>query len=276
MAILRQPKKLSYLRILLYGKPGSTKTRTSYSAAMVEELSPVLVLESGGNPESTFDYDPIPTIVTLQKLADLNDPYDWLAKGASPQHKFAKAMGFDWKPRTIIIDGITDVQRTSFGKVTGNQNIGPGDFGSRVTQQHFGTVLEQMTRMSKSFYQLPYHIIVTALEKNQTNQAGALIRIAPLIWGQSENEISGYALAVARLVHSTAVSGRVTAYLKSTKQKVGDDDSVALWTPDGIIQAKDQYGRMPKFTVGTTMRDIYDYVYSGEGAYIDPSLNGGA
>lgn len=273
MSYLRKPDKQSYLRILFYGKPGSTKTRTSYSAAFVKALSPVLVLESGGNPESTYDYLPSPTIVTMEKLKDLNGPYDWLVKGAKPDHVFAQAFELEQAPKTVIVDGITDVQRTSFGKVTGNETLGPGDFGGRVQRQHFGTVLEQMTRMAKSFYSLPYHVIVTALEKNQNNDQGNLLRIAPLIWGQSENEISGYALAVARLVHQSAVSPVVKQFLKSDGQTVGKDDSVALWMPDGIIQAKDQYGRLPKFTVGTTMEMVYDHIYQGEGSYRDPSAS---
>jgi hypothetical protein len=209
----------------------------------------------------------------MEKLKDLNAPYDYLLKGAQPNHVFAKAFGLTQAPKTVIIDGITDVQRTSFGKVTGNEALGPGDFGGRVQRQHFGTVLEQMTRMSKSFFSLDYHVIVTALEKNQNNDQGTLIRIAPLIWGQSENEISGYALAVARLVHQSAVSPVVKQFLKGDGQTVGRDDSVALWMPDGIIQAKDQYGRIPKFTVGTTMEMVYNHVYQGDGSYRDPSAN---
>jgi len=270
LSTLRNVQKLSYLRLLLYGKPGSTKTRTSYSAALCDELYPTLVLESGGNPESTYDYERLPWIITLDKLEDMNAPYDWINTGCSPDHKFAKAFGFTEAPKCVIIDGITDVQRLSFGKLTGNMNIGPGDFGSSVTQRHFGTVLEQMTRMSKLFFKLPIHVIVTALEKNASDTSGNLVRVAPLIWGQSETEVSGYALAVGHLTHGSAVSGRVKSYLKSTKQVLGEDDSVVKWSPDGVMQAKDQYGRLGKFMVSPTMRKIYDHIYSGDGAYIDP------
>lgn len=270
MSTLRNVQKLSYLRMLLYGKPGSTKTRTSYSAALCDELYPTLVLESGGNPESTYDYERLPWIITLDQLEDMNAPYDWIDGGCKPTHKFAKAFGFDEAPKCVIIDGITDVQRLSFGKLTGNAKLGPGDFGSSVTQRHFGTVLEQMTRMAKLFFKLPTHVIVTALEKNATDSSGNVVRVAPLIWGQSETEVGGYALAVGHLTHGSAVSGRIKAYLKNTKQSLGDDDSVAKWSPDGVMQAKDQYGRLPKFMVAPTMRKIYDYIYSGEGAYIDP------
>lgn len=270
MAQLRQPDKRAYIKMLVYGQPGSTKTRTTYSAALVDEMWPVLVLESGGNPESTFSYERIPYIVKLEQLKDLNDPYDWFTKGCKPAHRFAKE--FDIPPvKTIIIDGITDVQRMSFGLVTGNQRLGPGDIGARVERQHFGSVLNQMTRMTKHYFSLDCHVLITALEKHQTNQAGALIRIAPLIWGQSENEVSGYALVNARLIHHSNISAGVKQYLKKTKQTINNNDSIAYFEPEGIIQAKDQYGRLPSFMTAPTMRKIYDAIYSGEGAFVDPS-----
>ena len=271
MANLRQPDRRSYLKMLWYGQPGSTKTRTTYSAALVDELWPVMVLESGGNPESSFSYERIPYIVELEKLKDLNDPYNWIEAGCKPTHKFAKQFGFTEPIKTVILDGITDIQRMSFGLVTGNQRLGPGDIGSRVERQHFGSVLNQMTRMAKYYFNLKCHVLVTALEKHQTNTAGSLIRIAPLIWGQSENEVSGYALVNARLVHNTNVSGAVKQYLKRTKQEVGKNDSVVFFEPEGLIQAKDQYGRLPSYMTAPTMRKVYDAIYSGEGAFVDPS-----
>lgn len=271
MATLRKPDSQAYLKILWYGQPGSTKTRTSYSAALVDKLYPALVLESGGNPESTFSYERLPHIVQLEQLKDLNDPYDWIVKGMKPAHKFAKQFDLTEPVKCVIIDGITDVQRMSFGQVTGNQRLGPGDIGSRVERQHFGSVLNQMTRMAKHYFSLNIHVMVTALEKHQTNQAGALIRIAPLIWGQSENEVSGYALVNARLVHNTNVSGAVKQYLKKTGQTIGKNDSIAFFEPEGVIQAKDQYGRLPSYMTAPTMQKVYDAIYTGDGAYNDPT-----
>lgn len=271
MANLRHPDKRSYLRMLWYGQPGSGKTRTTYSAALVDELWPVLVLESGGNPESAFSYERLPYIVEIEQLKDLNDPYDWIDKGCPSAHRFAKQFELTEPVRTIIIDGITDVQRLSFAQVTGNRKLGPGDIGARVERQHFGSVLNQMTRMAKYYFSLKCHVLVTALEKHQNNSAGALIRIAPLIWGQSENEVSGYALVNARLVHNTNVSGSVKQYLKKTGQVVGSNDSVAFFEPEGLIQAKDQYGRLPSYMTAPTMRKVYDAVFSGDGAFVDPS-----
>jgi hypothetical protein len=247
-----------YLRLLFYGKPGSTKTRTAASASLDERTAPVLMLNAAGNPLSIRDYDPAPTIIDLEELADVNAPYDWIRGGQKENHPFCKKFELEPPYKTLIVDQLTDLQRMSFAHVTGSKNIGPGDYPQRVQRQHFGSVLSQMVNFAKLYFSLPIHVIMTALEKTTVNDMTGAVTYSPLLWGQSDTEVPGYSYVVARLVHRSQVSKNV---LKIVEDADKNTVSVAFFIPGGTFYAKDQYGALGTYMADPSIARMVDLIY---------------
>ncbi len=253
-----------YLRLLMYGQAGSTKTRTAATAALDPRTSPVLWFDSGGNPISIRDYPQKPDIIKITKLEDYNPFYNWLRDGQKETDPIVKA--FDLRPpyKTVVIDGITSTQRKSFAVVTGNQNIGPGSFPQQVEIQHFNKVLAQMVNFGELFfYELPIHVIMTALEAEKTVETTGSILYRPLLWGQSAGEIPGQALAVARMLHIERADARTKLAMQGLPEK---PVSVAVFRAGPNHVAKDQYGGLPDVMPNPTVTKMLDRIFGGAGA----------
>lgn len=250
-------EEADYLRILLYGKPGSTKTRTAASASLDERTAPTLLLNAAGNPLAIRDYDPAPDIIDLDELSDVNAPYDWIRRGQDPNHSFCKKYELNPPYRTLIVDQLTDLQRMSFAHVTGSKDIGPGEYPQRVQRQHFGSVLSQMVNFAKLYYSLPINVIMTCLEKTTTNEMTGAVTYSPLLWGQSDTEVPGYAYVVARLVHRSAVDKRT---LKVVEDADSSTVSVAFFMPGGTFIAKDQTGSLGRYMADPSVTKMVDRI----------------
>lgn len=252
------PNDMKYLRLLLYGDPGSTKTRTAASAALDPRTAPVLQLDISGNPVSIRDYQPQPDILTIEQLTDLNPVYNFLAKGQRESDPIVKEFNLRPPYKTIIIDGMTDTQRVSLGMVSGNDLNGPGDLPLETDYRVFGKVLGQMVKISKLFYALPMHVIMTSLEHSDKDERTGSINYKPLLWGQSSTEVAGYAFIVARLVHRTRVSEKVGVSDDTIDKNA---NSIALFKPSGKYVAKWQYGKGPTWMPDPTIGKIMDLAF---------------
>ncbi len=247
-----------FLRILLYGVPGSTKTRTAATAALDERLAPALILNAAGNPIAIRDYDPLPDVINIDELKDVNAPYDWIMNGQKENHPFCEEFELTPPYKTLIVDQLTDVQRMSFALVTGNTKLAPGTHPTRSGFQQFGAVLGQMVNFAKLYFSLPIHTIMTCLEQGKKNEATGSINYSPLLWGQSNIEVPGYAYVVARLVHRSRLKTRV---LKVMEDADANTTSVAFFVPSGAYIAKDQYGALGQWMVDPSIPKMYDKIY---------------
>lgn len=255
-----------FLRLMFYGQPGSTKTRTAATAALDPRTSPALMLSAKGNPASIRDYTKKPDIIIMEELKDLNEPYNFIAAGQPANHPYVQQFKLHPPYKCIIVDGGTEIQRLSFGVVTGNQKVGPGTIPSQVEIQDFNKVLAQMVRFASLYFDLPIHVIVTTLEKSHTSDTG-VTTISPLLWGQSCEEVPGYATIVGRLVHRAKLDNKTQTEMKDARQlgiveDVIDQDtvSVALFKPSGKYQAKWQVSKGVPFMVSPTITKILDQI----------------
>jgi hypothetical protein len=252
------PKDNPFLRIMFYGKPGSTKTRTVGTAAFDERTSPALMLSAGGNPLAIRDYDPQPVILEMETLGDFNDPYEWLSEGQPTKHKLGKLLertdGELFK--SVLVDGLTEVQRLSFEGQKGK--VGPGSFPAKVERQHFYNTLNQMVNFARLYFALPIHVFMTSLEKENVDGVGGGIQRAPLLWGQSDTEVGAYAYVVGRLVHRAVLEKGLLMKM----EEVTDEEitSVALFKPTGKYVAKDQYFRLGNYMVDPNVPDMLDLI----------------
>ena len=193
-----------FLRLLLYGLPGSTKTRTAATAAWDARTAPVLHFDIGGNTRSVDDYEKQPDRILIEAPKELNPFFNWLRRGQPEGDGVVKQ--FDLQPpyKTVIIDGITGFQRGIFASVTGNPDVAPADIPVKYERQHYGQVLRVMTNFAAHFYKLQMHVIITALERSVlvgSIDEGGYNYASPLLLGQSSTEVASEAYAVARMFH---------------------------------------------------------------------------
>jgi len=247
-----------YLKALFYGQAGSTKTRTMGTAAFDERTAPVLWLDMGGNPFSIRDYEKKPDILALESLEELNPIYEWLVAG-QPDSKVVEELELSPPYKTIVIDGVTEVQRRAFARATGAAQDKPGDEVPSSTRQHFGRVLGYMVNFARLFYSLDMHVMISSLEREDKDEMTGAISYKPLLWGQSSGEVAGYAFLVARLLHRTRVEKKILRAAEDTI--TADSTSVALFQPSGKYIAKDQYGKLPPFMADPTIPRIMDLIY---------------
>ena len=247
------------MKLLIYGQPGAGKTWLAGSAAEDERFGRVLMLETFGNPISLRNKEKKPDILTLEKLEDFNDPYEWFTDGQPANSLWAKGLGLKPPYGTIIIDGATEVQRFIMRKISGNAVAGPGDLTTALSRQGFGQLLGTMLNWSIHYFNLAntgIHIIITGLEANKQDES-MIIRNSPLFWGQSGNELCGYAYMVMRL----SAKLRVDPELKAD-DRVFDDDTynVGQLMETKRTYAKDQYGCGVTHIINPTMAKVADLI----------------
>lgn len=250
----RVTPSVEYLRYLLYGYPGSYKTRTLGTAASDPRTAPCLWLDAGGNPVSIRDYEQKPDIIRVQDLVDYNAPYDWIARGQPNADPLVKM--FDLHPpyRSIVIDQLTQTQRMYFDKVMVTGGTGPGDIVRKREWDHYNKVLYSMIHFAGLYYSLPIHVFMTAQEREGDPDSGR--PIGPALEGQSAVEVGSYAEAIGRLI----AWERVEPALQRTLEKeygTGAVDVLLVFRQGSRYTAKNQYGGSP-FLVNPTIATMLD------------------
>lgn len=240
-----------YLRCLFYAVTGNGKTRLVYGATAVPQMCPVLAINVGGNPMSIRDYDHENlTIVEPETLADIDRILNWLDQGQSGQVGWAPLAPY----RTIIIDGISDVQAMLSDHLTG----GRGSVAEPVTLEGYkqwGAMLQATVTLVRGVYELPMHALVTCLE-TASEKTG---QIVPALSGQTAQ----------RIVHIPAVVGRLTNIdraPKAVKGKASNDTTIErvlqIGASDQVPYAKWQYGKAAPFMANPSMNKIWGLVAS--------------
>ena len=244
---------------LIYGQPGSGKTRLSASAALdpKDRWGKVLMLEAFGNPMSIRDYDRKPDIVTIEDMEDFNEPYEWLTGGQPEEHPFCKDFNLTPPYKTVIVDGLTEVQRFVIRKVSGVDFTGPGDLTPLLGRQGFGQLLGTMLNWATHFVKLAdlgLNVILTSLEAS-SEEAG-VAKSKPLFWGQSGGEICGYVLLVIRL--TTQLAAPKSLMTHPNDPVYPDSNNVAFFRETTTHYAKDQYYIGIDHLVDPTMANLMD------------------
>jgi KaiC/GvpD/RAD55 family RecA-like ATPase len=110
-------QEAKYLRLLVYGEPGSGKTWLGASACLDELTSPVLYVEYKSqiaslrsNPEYVKAMeDGRLVILSLDKYEELNHVYTYLFRGQGSSESFDEL--FPTFPKTLVVDSLTELQR---------------------------------------------------------------------------------------------------------------------------------------------------------------------
>ena len=242
-------------KAMIYGQAGTGKTRLSATAALDDRLAPALMLEAFGNPISLGDYEKIPDIITLEDLGDFNPVYEWIEKGQDPNAEYAKEMDLNPPYKTLIVDGLTEVQRFVMRQIRNEKLLHPGTLVNPLDWPGFNRLLGTMLNWAVHYVALDMNVILTSLEKGATEKD----KIKPLLWGQSGLEMCGYVHQVIRLTTQLAAP---KALLRDKDDPVRPKitNNVAMFRETATYYAKDQYGITSHHMTDPTLTKILDLI----------------
>ena len=248
-----------YLRLLIWGEPGTGKTTMGASACLDPISAPVLFCDYksqvgslASNPEflekiQTGDL----IIVQLAEYKDLEAVFTWLKKGRGSNGSLdglMKGLGHadDMMPKTIVVDSITELQATEVMRRAGNT---VGSFKTELDMpeiRDWGKIKNQFTLLGDLFYKLPYHMIFCGLE--ETDYAEAEIGKPPKVvgyrlalQGASQRLFPAYAMTIIRLE-------RAGVNAKGIFNKGTTDSSLS--------KVKEQTGKIPKEMFNPTIPQL--------------------
>jgi len=227
-----------YLRLLVYGEPGTGKTWFCASAVLDETTSPVMYLNYHGqitslrsNPKyiKAMDAGRL-VILTLGNYNELNRIYSWLFRGAGSSANLDKL--FPVFPKTVIVDSITELQRAEVLRIAGNT---PGKFAQEVLPpeiQHWGRLLNEFTLLADLFYHLPMHVVFAGLEAvdfgtREVGKPPQVVGYRLALQGQAQRQFPAYALTLMRLDKAARnAKGYNVGYTRSSMAKTKEQSGM--------------------------------------------------
>lgn len=209
-----------YLKLGVYGPYGSGKTTLAASAADVEPMGDVLVIDAESGEMSIEDerVDVIPTtnfpqfarIYEFLKLhVAIRDTGD-LEKLARLESKFKGGIKIDTPKHynTVIIDSLTEVQKYCMYQLLGI-NIGSQALDLEPESPEFkewGRSREMIGLLVRSFRDLPMHVIIVCSEDRVQNEKKQFVA-EPNLPGKLSLDIQGFMDVIGYLVSSPASEG---------------------------------------------------------------------
>lgn len=276
------------LRALFYGASGSGKTRLIGTATENDATWPLLVLNARGQPISLRFFERRPLVLEVEELTDLNDPHEWISNG-QPWEPVARALanrnapprpvnpfyaavgdffgGVQGRFSCIAIDSVTHIQTRVGDRVAGNKGTPPGEMPPAVAGfDMFRQMLRMTTNISDLFYQLPIHVIITALERHNEMPTLGITKYYPMLWGQSSLEVPSHAELVGRLLSLKELPGglRQATEKREGKDVIRDAFNILLTSNARDYIAKWQgLEEQPDYLVEPTITKILDRMALG-------------
>lgn len=234
---LRRPSpEAAFLNMLIYGGSGVGKTLLAGTAAMVEEMAPIIVIDA---EEGSF---------TLNALAEYTDRIqvvpmrDWKRMQAVYNDLYAGKHPF----KTTVIDSGTEVQQLAMNDVLGADGK-VLDIGITPEFRDWYKNTEQIRRMIRAFRDLPMHTIVTALEMDYQDPRTKVQMKRPAFSNKLSQQIPAFF---------------DTVFYLYVKEVSGNEPNKRLCLTDKTdrVVAKCRAQGIPQVIENPTMPVIYDYL----------------
>jgi AAA domain-containing protein len=170
---ITKPGERSHLKALIFGPYGSGKTHFLGTAQLDERTSPALYLDFEGGEQtlSGLGVD----MVQVRSWEDFNEVYAYLADG---KHEY----------RSILLDSLSETHIFALLNIL-DESAASRD-PSLLQIQDYGKASIQMRRLIRAFRDLPYHVLMTAQSKEDTEARVGKVK-KPALPGQMADEAPG-------------------------------------------------------------------------------------
>jgi len=221
LPVVRSSEQEVHTNILLYGDSGVGKTVLACSAAVVPEMSPVLLIDMEGGALSVRERYPDVDIVRVKTMQQMQDVYDALRSGHT---------GY----RTFILDSLTEVQKFSMNQIMIKVKEEDPERDIEVpSMREYLKNLEQVRMLVRAFRDLPVHAIFTALEDWDKDEQSKKHNFMPLLTGKSQKEVPGFFDIVARM------------WVIDDPDREGEQLRLLQTVSTTKVRAKDRTGKLP-------------------------------
>lgn len=222
-----------YINIMIYGDTGVGKTVLAGSASVVEDMSPVLLIDIEGGTLSLEQTYPNVEAVPVKSWRKMQEVYDELYRGGT---------GY----KTVIIDSLTETQKFSMSTIMSDLIASePGRDPDIPSQREWGKSIEQIRRLVRGFRDLPMNTIFTALQQQDKDPRSGMLLTKPSLPGKLAGEVPGF-LDIVVYYYMKMVDSEQKRFILTAKT----DKEVA----------KDRSGRLPMVLDAPTMERIYGYI----------------
>lgn len=232
-------QELVTFNMLIYGDSGVGKTRLVATAAEVEAMSPVLLIDVEGGTLSLMDYThdiDIIRVTSYQQFIRL--------------HAEIKRSPY----KTVIIDSLSEVQKLCMEEIMKNAQKDDPEFDiDKPRIQDWGKNLSQTRRLVRAYRDLPVNVIMTALAQTDQSRPNKP-KAKPAFTGKAADEVPGFLDIVLYM------------YTKLVDEKV-ERRILSMGTPD--IIAKDRTSRLPQVMQDPTFGKIYQTIHGNIGEQDD-------
>lgn len=236
----------TYLRLLAYGKPGTGKTT---AGASLSRRGKVLIINAEGGvkaqplaaqgcnidnieiwPENPEDitYDALEQVYIDLRTALRKDPDAYYG---------------------VVVDSMSELTRRLLEEVTAAAadkaaRLGKNREQFQIDLADYGTLSSMMRTLLRRFTDLPLHVVLTALERRDTDDDGRVT----------------YGPAISPAVANDA-NGLVDVVAYYSVQEIGEQDfRIGATKPTERRVAKDRFGVLPAKMVDATANRIVAYI----------------
>jgi AAA domain len=178
----------TYVRGLIYGRPGAGKTTLVSQASKVPAMSPLLHMTSDASEADTlFKAAPNAIHLPITKWSEFWDVYHEAAKGIRDPSKIPF--------RTIVIDTGTEAERMWMRDIMTELEKNGRPSGGEVnidvpSVREWGQSISGMRRIFRAYRDLPVNFLVTAHETEMRDNKG-VTWFKPDFPGKLKNQASG-------------------------------------------------------------------------------------
>jgi len=258
------------IKMFVYAEPGAGKTTLFATAIECPDLAPLLWIDCGGNSESVrsaLTSTKTPVIV-IDSTKDLDSIYDWLRTDQPEKHPLrdeVAALGMTLPPKvkTIVLDGMTEMQRLVIDETVGANSQRISAANPQMQIQQWGVVLNRTAKIARLLYGLPdVSVFISCLEDFHQDSLTQVMQFSPMLQGQSRTEVPAYSLLTTRIVRKNKASTRDLKLATDNGIKEGSFRALYLFDSADRALAKIQYeGDIPSVLADTSMTEIFNYLY---------------